>query len=234
MVGHTFLFNAGIRKLKEYVSQAPDQVYYMHASRTNLGPIRRDVNALWDLASHDISIMNYLLESTPLWVSAVAAKVLRNGREDIGFISLGYRDGILGHIHASWADPNKARKVVVVCSDKRIVFDDLNGQEQVRVFEKGIRPMLEEPLGYGEFRLQIRDGDILSPKIQITEPLKEECRHFLECVQTGQRPLTSGREGIEVVRVLEAIDRSVALGGTKVEVEEHGNRVETAARSAVR
>src|SRR2546422_11544838 len=115
MVGHTFIYNPAVRKVKEYVSDAPDQVYYLHACRTNLGPIRRDVNALWDLATHDIAIFNYLLDGVPEWVSAVGARVLRNGREDVGFISLGYPDRILGHIHVSWADPNKAREIVVVC-----------------------------------------------------------------------------------------------------------------------
>jgi len=168
MVGHTFIYNAAVRKLKEYVGEDRDHLYYLYAQRTNLGPIRRDVNALWDLATHDISIFNYLLEETPEWVSAVGARVLRNGREDVGFITLGYSDGKLGHIHVSWADPNKTRQVVAVFGHRRIVFDDLNGLEQVRVFEKGIRPMTDEPpLGFGEYRMQIRDGDIVSPEIEV-------------------------------------------------------------------
>src|SRR5256886_10214429 len=137
MVGHTFIFNAGVRKVKEYVQEDSGRVYYLYARRTNLGPIRRDVNALWDLAPHDIAIFNYLLDGTPQWVSAVGGKVLGNCRDDVGFISLGYPDNVLAHVHVSWADPDKAREVVVVKSDKRIVFNDLNGVEQVRVFEKG-------------------------------------------------------------------------------------------------
>src|SRR5437879_11428181 len=107
MVGHTFIFNAGVRKVKEYVQEESGRVYYLYASRTNLGPIRHDVNALWALAPHDISIFNYLLDSTPEWVSAVGNKVLRNAREDVGFVTLGYPNNIVGHIHVSWADPNK-------------------------------------------------------------------------------------------------------------------------------
>ncbi|MGH9896191.1 MAG: Gfo/Idh/MocA family protein, partial [bacterium] len=107
MVGHTFVYNPGIRKVKEYIQQVGGEVYYLYSSRTNLGPIRRDVNALWDLAPHDVAIFNHLLDSTPEWISAVGAKVLRNCREDVGFISLGYRDNIVGHIHVSWADPQK-------------------------------------------------------------------------------------------------------------------------------
>jgi predicted dehydrogenase len=225
MVGHTFLFNAGVRKVKEYVQKGDGRVYYLYARRTNLGPIRRDVNALWDLAPHDIAIFNYLLDSTPQWVSAVGGKVLRNCRDDVGFISLGYPDNVLAHIHVSWADPDKAREVVVVKSDKRIVFNDLNGVEQVRVFEKGVSPVEQEPLNYGEFRFEIRDGDIISPRIEAIEPLKNQCRHFLECVRTGKQPISGGVEGRDVVRVLEAMNRSIESKGLQIEVESKGDHV---------
>jgi len=240
MVGHTFLFNAGVRKVKEFVQKGDGRVYYLYARRTNLGPIRRDVNALWDLAPHDIAIFNYLLDSSPVWVSAVGGKVLRNCREDVGFISLGYPGNVLAHIHVSWADPDKAREVVVVKSDKRIVFDDLSANEQVRVFEKGVSSVEQEPLNYGESRFEIRDGDIISPRIEPVEPLKHQCRHFLECVRTGKQPISSGVEGRDVVRVLEAVNRSIECKGVQVEVEDKGNYVHRnvnpvhAAESAVR
>jgi predicted dehydrogenase len=222
MVGHTFLYNPGIRKLKDYIQQGDlGRVYYLYARRTNLGPIRRDVNALWDLAPHDISIFNYLLHSTPKWVSAVGSRVLRNHREDVGFISLSYPNDIVGNIHVSWADPNKVREVVVVGSNRRITFNDVNILEQVRVFEKGVEPVAtqSEISNYGEYQLQIRDGDIISPRIEASEPLKNQCNHFLECVTQGSRPLTDGWGGYAVVRVMEAIDRSLALNGAPVEVE---------------
>jgi predicted dehydrogenase len=225
MVGHTFVFNAGVRKVKEYVQNGDGRVYYLYARRTNLGPIRRDVNALWDLAPHDIAIFNYLLDGTPQWVSAVGGKVLRNCRDDVGFISLGYPENVLAHVHVSWADPDKAREVVVVKSDKRIVFNDLNGIEQVRVFEKGVSTVEQEPLNYGEFRFEIRDGDIISPRIEPVEPLKHQCRHFLDCVRTGKRPISSGVEGRDVVSVLEAVNRSIESKGLQVEVESKGDHV---------
>src|ERR1700704_4236638 len=241
MVGHTFLFNAGVRKVKEHMQKSDGRVYYLYARRTNLGPIRRDVNALWDLAPHDIAIFNFLLDSTPQWVSAVGGKVLRNCRDDVGFISLGYPDNVLAHVHVSWADPDKAREVVVVKSDRRIVFNDLNGIEQVRVFEKGVSPVEQEPLNYGEFRFEIRDGDIISPRIEPAEPLKHQCRHFLDCVRTGKRPISSGVEGRDVVSVLEAVNRSIECKGLQVEVESKGDYVranveapKAAAASAVR
>ena len=225
MVGHTFIFNAGVRKVKEYVKQDTGRVYYLYARRTNLGPIRRDVNALWDLAPHDIAIFNYLLDATPEWVSAVGGKVLGNSRDDVGFVSLGYPGNVLAHVHVSWADPDKAREVVVVKSDRRILFNDLNGVEQVRVFEKGVSPVVEEPLNYGEFRFQIRDGDIISPRIEAAEPLKSQCRHFLECIRTGKRPVSNGVDGRDVVRVLEAINRSMECKGLQVPVEDRAHYV---------
>ena len=220
MVGHTFIFNAAVRKVKEYVKEDTGRVYYLYARRTNLGPIRRDVNALWDLAPHDIAIFNYLLDSTPEWVSAVGGRVLGNSRDDVGFVSLGYPGNILAHVHVSWADPDKAREVVVVKSDRRILFNDLNGTEQVRVFEKGVSLVEEEPLNYGESRLQIRDGDIISPRIEPVEPLKNQCRHFMECVRTGRPPLSNGVDGLHVVRALEGIHRSIACKGLQVPVED--------------
>src|SRR5438067_1532351 len=234
MVGHTFIFNAGVRKVKEYVQEDSGRVYYLYARRTNLGPIRRDVNAVWDLAPHDIAIFNYLLDSVPEWVSAVGGKVLRNCRDDVGFISLGYPGNIIGHVHVSWADPDKAREVVIVTSDRRIAFNDLNGLEQVRVFEKGVSTVAEEPLNYGEFRFEIRDGDIISPRIKPTEPLKNQCRHFLECVRRGKRPISSGIEGCDVVRVLEAVNRSIEYNGQKVDVEKDDSYAHGSIASAVR
>ena len=234
MVGHTFVFNAGIQKVKEYVQTGQGRVYYLYARRTNLGPIRHDVNALWDLAPHDIAIFNYLLDSVPEWVSAVGGKVLRNCRHDVGFISLGYPGNIIGHIHVSWADPDKAREVVIVRSDRRIVFNDLNGVEQVRVFEKGVSTSEEEPLNYGESRFEIRDGDIISPRIKPTEPLKNQVRHFLECARLRQRPISSGVEGRDVVRVLEAVNRSIESKGQQVELEKDDQYAHTAIASTVR
>jgi predicted dehydrogenase len=139
MVGYTFLYNAGVRKMKEMMAPAQfGQPYYLHATRTNLGPIRQDVNAAWDLAPHDIAIFNYLLDDRPLWVSAIGTRVLKTNREDSAFATLGYRDEVIGNIHVSWADPNKVREVVAVGSRRRVVFDDLNDVERVRVYERGV------------------------------------------------------------------------------------------------
>jgi predicted dehydrogenase len=221
MVGHTFLFNAGIRIVKDYIDQGSmGRLYYMTARRTNLGPIRHDVNALWDLAPHDVSIFNYLLAETPKWVSAIGIKALQNSHEDVGFVSLGYAGGIVCHVHVSWADPNKVRELIVVGSEKRIVFDDLNTLERVRVFEKGVAPIPSAISSYDEHQFLMRDGDIISPRVENSEPLKNECRHLLDCISQGTQPLSDGQSGLEVVQVMEAIDRSVARGGAPIRVQE--------------
>ena len=220
MVGHTFIYNSAVAKIKQCLNGS--QIYYLHARRTNLGPIRKDVNALWDLATHDIAIFHHLMGRSPEWVSAVGSRILGTMREDVGFITMGYSDGVLGHIHVSWADPTKAREISVICSDKQVVFNDLNTLEQVRVFEKGVRPLVSNASSFGEHQLFIRDGDIISPKVEVSEPLKNECRHFVECIVEKRRPLTSGLEGVEVLRVLNAIDRSMKSFGKQIEVTQRG------------
>lgn len=219
MVGHIFLYNSGINMMKFYIDKGDvGQIYYLHSRRTNLGPIRRDVNAIWDLAPHDVAIFNYLMDGTPEWVSAVGTRLLLNDREDAGFIVLGYPNNVLGHIHVSWADPNKERQLVLVGSDQRIAFDDLNLQDKLRVFEKGVTASSNEPSSYGEYQLSIRNGDIISPQINFSEPLKSQARHFLEVIRDDMIPRTDGWNGLEVVRVMEAIDASMASNGAPVSI----------------
>jgi predicted dehydrogenase len=219
-VGHTFLHNPSVQMLKRYVEAGSiGDLYYLYARRTNLGPIRSDVNALWDLAPHDISIFNHLLGDTPRWVSAVGSSVIDNNRHDVGFVSIGYASGVVAHLHVSWADPFKVRELVVVGSQQRVVFDDLNTSEPVRVYEKGVAPAAEEnPTFFGEHALLIRDGDIVSPKIEVSEPLKNQVVDFLDSVVTGRPPVADGEIGLAVVEVMEAIDRSIELDGTPVPV----------------
>ena len=215
MVGHTFLFNPAVRALKTYVD-SPDfgRTYYIQATRTNLGPIRKDVNAVWDLATHDISIANFILGAEPVKVSAVGARFLGNPREDLAFINLHYPGDLLCNIHVSWADPNKVRRITVVGSNQRIVFDDLDASEPIRIFEKGVSPVRTEVDSFGEFKLLVRDGAIISPKVEASEPLKNLCQHFVQCVVQGEVPLTHGRHGAEIVRILKAIGASIQSGSS--------------------
>ena len=219
MVGYTFLYNAGVRKMKEHMAPEPfGRPYYLHATRTNLGPIRHDVNAVWDLAPHDNAIFNYLLDEEPRWASAIGTRVLRTNRDDIAFATLGYDNDVVGNIHVSWADPNKVREVVAVGSRRRVVFNDLNDVERVRVFERGVSVGDAVADSYGEFKLLVRDGDIISPKIEPGEPLKTQCQDFLDAIVGGQPPLAQGRFGLGVVRTLVAIEASMRARGAAVEV----------------
>jgi predicted dehydrogenase len=219
MVAHTFLYNAGIRKMKECMQSADfGRAYYLHATRTNLGPIRKDVNAVWDLAPHDISIFNYLLDQQPQWASAIGTPVLGSSREDVGFVTLGYANGVIGNIHVSWADPNKVRAVVAVGSGRRVVFDDLNDAERIRVYEKGVSVGEMDADSFGEFKLLVRDGDIISPKIIHSEPLKNQCAEFITSITHSTQPLSDARFGAAVVRTLLAIEASMGARGAAKEI----------------
>jgi len=219
MVGHTFLYNPAVRKMKEYVEKgAIGKTYYLRAIRTHLGLIKNDVSAVWDLAPHDISIFSYLLGKQPRRVSAVGVAHLKEKLQDVAFITLFYDEGIIGNIHISWVDSNKFRQVTLVGSKARIVFDDLDPMERLRIFEKGVS--LDKPYdSFGEFQLLLRDGDIISPKIEAEEPLRNVCLEFIRSIQTGSRPLTDGRNGLEVVRTMCAIEKSMGLEGAPVSID---------------
>ena len=219
MVGHIFLYNSGIQKMKEYITKGDfGQIYYLYSTRTNLGPVRRDVNVAWDLAPHDVSIFGYLLNSQPLWVSATGTKALKNHNCDVSFITIGYPEDVIANIHVSWLDPNKVREIAVVGSQKRIIFNDLDTQEMIRIYEKGIS-CINQPNNYGDFlRFSVRDGDIISPKIDINEPLKNQCQHFLDCIKNNSDPLTNAQNGMDIVKILSAIQKSLDRNGTTVEV----------------
>lgn len=214
MVGHTFLYNPGIVKIKEYIKSGElGKLYYINATRTHLGLIREDINALWDLAPHDISIFNYLTNSSPISVSAVGACHLKKDREDVVFVNLVYPEKIVANIHVSWTDSNKERTVRVVGSKARVVFNDLDNLEKIKFYKKGIAVSGEYD-DFGGFQLQLRDGDIISPKVETKEPLKEQCLHFIECLTQQKKPLTDAENGYEVVKIMCAIERSLRNGGS--------------------
>ena len=220
MVGHTFLYNPAIRKMKEYIDRgALGKIYYLQAARTHLGLIRNDVSAVWDLAPHDISIFSYLLGKEPKKVSAIGMCHLNPKLEDVAFLNFFYDGGILGNIHISWVDSNKLRQVAVIGSKARILFDDLNSLEKLRIFEKGVS--IDKPYtNFGEFQLLLRDGDIVSPKIEAEEPLRNVCLEFVESIRTGKRSLTDGINGLRVVRAMEAAQQSIEKGGEPVLIPE--------------
>jgi predicted dehydrogenase len=217
MVGHVFLFNPGVQRVKEYLdTEALGRVYYIAAVRTNLGPIRFDVNAAWDLAAHDVSIVNYWLGTEPTAVSAIGGTWINPGIEDAVFATLRYPADVLVSLHASWLNPRKAREITVVGEKRMLTFDDMNLGEPLRLYDKQVTNQ-RETVGYvdsfASFRASIREGEIVIPRVALGEPLRAECEHFLDCIAAGTQPLTGGAEALSVVRVLEAIERSVRNGG---------------------
>lgn len=218
MTGHTFLYNAAVARVRELLqSESAGELYYLYARRTNLGPIRGDVNALWDLACHDVAIFNYLLDAVPMWVSATGHRVLGTPREDVGFVTLKYPQRVMAHIHVSWTDPNKVREVVVVGSERRVVFNDVDVAEPVRIFDRGVSPR-REAAGYGDLSLIVRDGDIVSPRIDMIEPLRTQALHFVAVVLNGEPGMSDGRFGRDVVTVMEAIDLSLQANGAPMSI----------------
>ncbi|MDZ7374213.1 MAG: Gfo/Idh/MocA family oxidoreductase [candidate division KSB1 bacterium] len=219
MVGHVFLFNPGILKVKELVDAGEvGQLQYLSATRTNLGPIRNDVNAAYDLATHDVSIFNYLLGQKPELVSATGASFLQPGVEDVVFISLRYPGGIWANIRASWLDPKKVRQMTVVGTKKMVTWDDLELTSPVAVYDKGANAV-QEYADYGEFlRITMWEGDVLLPKVQMQEPLKNQNQYFLECLRSGRVERSGPEFSLEVVEVLEAIEQSLRNHGSPVRI----------------
>ncbi|MFC2171335.1 Gfo/Idh/MocA family protein [Acidobacteriota bacterium] len=219
MVDHTFLYNPAVIRLRRLVEEGHlGTLYYMIARRTHLGLIRKDVNAIWDLCPHDVSIFNHAINALPTRVSAVGTSFLSDHAEDFAFIALTYPQGVIGHIFVSWVDSNKTREVALVGSRSRVVFNDLDNLERVKIFHKGIS--IDKPYSnFGEFQLLQRDGDIVSPKIDMVEPLKVVCKEFLRCVTEQSQPLSDSVCGWEVVKIVHAIDRSIKADGMPQDID---------------
>ena len=213
MVGFTFIYNNGIQALKQLKKTGRlGDVYYMTAVRTHMGLVRKDVDVMGDLASHDISIMNYLLDAIPCSVMASGAKPLGLEKYDVAFITLNYPNGVIGNIHVSWVDSNKERGVRIIGSQAMAEFDDLNNLEPVRIYEKGITLSDQSEADYGNFKFLLRDGDIISPKVTLKEPLGQMLDAFVKTVLDGEPILTDGRFGMKVTRCLVAIKESMEAG----------------------
>jgi len=223
MVGHVFVYNPAIRKVKEYLDAGHlGKMYYVSMVRTNLGPIRLDVNAAWDLAAHDLSIVNYWLEAEPLSVSAIGGTWINQGIEDAVFATLTYPQGVLVNLHASWLNARKARDITVVGERRMLTFDDMDLNEPLRIYDKQVTDVRTRPTyvdSFASFRASVRKGDITVPKVPLGEPLAAQCAHFLECIVSGKQPFSGGREGIAVVRALEAMQRSIRARGREEQVE---------------
>jgi len=221
MVGHLLLYHPAVRHLKGMVERGElGELLYIYSQRVNLGKVRRDENALWSFAPHDLSVILHLVDAEPVDVVARGSAFLQESVEDVVFVDLRFPDGRLAHVHVSWLDPHKLRKFTVVGTRKMVVFDDMEASEKVRVYDKGV-DRAGEVVSYGD-ALTVRSGDILIPRISLQEPLRLECQHFVECVRDHRTPLTDGVGGLQVVRVLAAAQASLEQGGRPVRLAAAG------------
>jgi len=222
MVGHVFIFNQAVQRVRTYIQSGElGRIYSISMVRTNLGPIRMDVSASWDLISHDVSIVNYWLGEDPRTVSAVGGTWINPGIEDAVFATLRYPGGVLVNVHASWLNPRKARDITVAGDKRMLTFDDMNLLEPVRIYDKQVTDKATSPGfidSFASFRASVREGDITIPRISSGEPLRTECDHFLDCIRNGKQPVIGGKEATSVVRVLEAIDRSMRSRGQEEKI----------------
>jgi predicted dehydrogenase len=238
-VGHVFLYSAPVAKLKEMVSGGElGELYYISSSRRNLGPVRHDVSALWDLAPHDISIMLELMEARAISVSCSGLAYLNPRIHDVCTLCIRFESNRMGIVHVSWLDPHKKREMTVVGSRKMAVYNDVEPLEKIKVYDTGVAgPTYCE--SFGEFQFSYRYGDTYSPRLAEVEPLKAECRSFLDCILHSAQPRTDGRNGLEVVRIIQAADLSLhdhfrevpltAVSGAAVELCEVAPLVEKGA-----
>jgi len=209
MAGHTFIYNAAVKKIKKIIDSGElGEIYYIFSQRLNLGRVRQDVNAMWNLAPHDISIVLYWLNEKPSKVYANGKSFLQKNIEDLVFLHLDFPSGKSVHIHVSWLDPCKTRKMIIVASKKMLIYDDVSTEAKIMIYDKGIDKTLKDDIkheiyDFASFQLQTRIGDILIPQIDFDEPLKEETNHFIDCIMNGKLPITGGKEGLEVVEILE-------------------------------
>jgi predicted dehydrogenase len=205
MVGHLLQYHPGVNKLKEIAASGElGDIRYIYGNRLNLGKLRTDENALWSLGAHDVSVLLHLADEEPYEMSARGESYMNEGIEDVVFGFLRFRSGVAAHLHLSWLDPHKERRFTIVGSRRMATFDDMAAERKITVYDKGFDESAEP---YGEF--VARSGDVWSPQVPNAEPLRLECEHFVECVREGREPISGGRNGLAVVRVLEGLQASL-------------------------
>lgn len=215
MVDHTFLFTGAVRKIRQMIDEGIlGKLFYYDSSRINLGLFQHDVNVIWDLAPHDLAIMNYLLDAEPVSVSATGQCHL-NGMEDMAYLTI-YFSSMLAHINVNWLSPVKVRTTLIGAEKKMVVWNDLEADEKVKVYDKGVA--LAHGEGVYDLLVSYRSGDMYSPKVDQTEALKVEAKYFHDCLQNGTTPINDGIAGLKVVRLLEAAAQSLKDRGRPVEV----------------
>ena len=214
MPGHTFVYSAPVRMVRSLIEAGElGEIYFISTSRVNLGLHQKDVSVVWDLGPHDLSILRYWLDESPTVVSARSRGCILPDTPDVAFIDLEYPSGTLAHVEVAWLAPSKLRRTAIVGSRKMVVYDDTSA-EPVRIFDSGVA--FPNPETFGEYQLSYRTGDILSPRIEVLEPLSAEMADFCRAIRTGTEPVSSAALGVDVVRAIEAIDESLSRGGHPV------------------
>jgi predicted dehydrogenase len=215
MVDHTFAYHGAVRRMKQEIEQGLlGELLYFDSTRINLGLFQSDVNVVWDLAPHDLAIMDYLLDRTPHTVHATGACHAGNGLEDVAYITLNFENNLIAHFNVSWLSPVKVRQMLIGGTKKMIAYDDLSPMEKIRVYDKGISISENENNSSSSYvnLISYRVGDMLAPVYDLAEALKVEAAHFVDCCLNGKRPITDGRAGLRVVRILEAANASLKTG----------------------
>ncbi len=216
MPGHTFLYSPPVNTIRDLISSGElGDIYFISMSRVNLGLHQSDVSVAWDLGPHDFSILRYWLEVTPSHVAATSRSCIFPNIPDVAFINLEYEQGAIAHVELSWLAPSKLRRTTIVGSRKMVVYDDVSN-EPVRIFDSGV--MVDDPQSFGEFHLSYRTGAIVSPAMRPLEPLQLEMADFCRSIHTGAVPRSSAQLGVEVVRMIEAVDASLDAHGARVEL----------------
>jgi len=219
MVDHTFEYTAAVNKIKSIIESGElGKILYISCIRVNLGLFQPDINVVWDLAPHDISTILYIMEETPISVNCQGKGHFFSEMEDVATTTLNFKNGLIAFIHSSWLDPNKIRRTTIVGSKRMLVYDDIEPQEKIKIFDKGVDvpPYYDT---YADFNFSYRYGDIYSPRIEDYEPLKKECDHFIECIKRGVPPISDGYSGLRVVSILEATSKSLKLSGKAVKIQ---------------
>ena len=212
MVGHTFVFSPPVRKVKEIIESGQlGEVRFITSSRVNLGLHQKDVSVIWDLATHDLSILYYWLEEAAETVAVTGRGCVTPSIPDVAFVNLRFPSGIIALLDVAWLSPVKLRRTIVVGSERMLLYDDTEAVEKVKIYDHGVD--FKDPQTFGEFQLSYRTGDIVAPKIDMTEPLFSEASHFVHCIETGERPITDGYAGLRVVASLESAERSLKNHG---------------------
>ena len=217
MVGHTYEYSPPVKKIKEIIDKGElGELYYIDSVRLNLGLFQSDFNVIWDLAPHDISIILFLLKQKPISVSAQGQSSIPGHLEDVAYLTIRFDGGALAHCHVSWLSPCKIRRVTIIGKQKMILWDDLMAEDKVKIYDKGISLTYQQ---VSKLQILYRTGDMYSPKVEGVEPLREECQHFIDCIRENKTPRTSGENGLAVVKILAAAQKSLARHGREVKID---------------